>query len=511
MISRTLWALVAIHIGLGTLLALPAPPKDGQPYALGFSTYLAHPDRFFPSFSVCSDRRGNVYFSGNTRDRNFPATEGAFQRELKGEADAFVAKFAPDGKLVFATLIGGSKREHHTGIAVDDDGGVYLVGGTHSADFPVTPGAYDTSFNGEGEWAGDVYVAKLDPSGSRLVFATFLGGKVEDTASAIAIDSRGNIVVGGATCSADFPATAGAIHGQYTKQSCFLAKIGSAGDRLLFATSLGNGVYETISDLAIDDQDNIYATGFAATADLPVSGNAMRKNVIRPGKGGFENGLDHFLAKIEGAGSKVLYLSYLAEGGYVSSNVVWAAPNRLLVSGSTNSASFPVTGHAVSSKNAGERDAFLLVFDSRDMTPQYSTLLGGSQLDTVSSAYFLDQDLVVAGGITNSADFPLTGNALDSAYPAGDNLFNSSFLGRRKAFVSIVDIRKGQLVYSTYLGACLRFSLSPDPAGNLGFIAETGCHGFQGTTDFPVSEDALLAPPSFLMLGRILRSPAAKP
>lgn len=109
------------------------------------------------------DSKGYIYISGNTRDRNFPATEGAFQRELKGEADAFVAKFTPEGRIVFATLVGGTKREHHTGLAVDNDGYVYLVGGTHSADFPVTAGAYDTSFNGEKDWSGDVYLTFARP------------------------------------------------------------------------------------------------------------------------------------------------------------------------------------------------------------------------------------------------------------------------------------------------------------------------------------------------------------
>jgi hypothetical protein len=503
MLKKIIFTLIGICLGPGIVPAQTGQQTDGMSYALGFSTYLSLTDRFFPQFDVVTDANGFIYISGNTRDRNFPATEGAFQRELKGEADAFVAKFSPDGKVVFATLIGGTKREHHTGITVDSEGYVYVVGGTHSPDFPVTPGAYDTSFNGEGEWAGDVYLAKLDPSGSRVVFATFIGGKVEDTAHSIKIDSKGNIVIGGATCSSDFTATAGVIHGNYSKQASFIAKFGPKGDKLLFSTSLGNGVYEMVTDLAIDDKDNIFATGFTVAADLPVTDNAIRKNLIRPKVGGFENGIDHFLAKINETGTKIQYLSYWGDGGYMSSNIQWASPNRVMISGSTNSDNFPVTDNAVSKKNKGERDAFFAIFNSDDMTLQYSTLLGGSQLDTISKAYFLDKDRIVIGGITNSENFPLTENAMDSAYPATDKLFNSSFLGRRKAFVSVVDITNGQLVYSTFLGACLRFELIPDQSGNLGFMAETGPQGFPGFTDFPLSEDAFQAPPTFLMLGRL--------
>ncbi|TFG88521.1 MAG: hypothetical protein E4H16_04935, partial [Candidatus Atribacteria bacterium] len=152
-----------------------AEPDSLGCYSLGFSTYLSHTDKYAAGFDICTDSEGNIYISGNTRDKNFPATEGAFQTELKGEADAFVAKFTPGGELVFASLIGGTKREHHTGITVDDSGYIYLMGGTHSSDFPVTPGAYDTSFNGEGQWAGDVFLAKMDPSGSDIVFSTFIG------------------------------------------------------------------------------------------------------------------------------------------------------------------------------------------------------------------------------------------------------------------------------------------------------------------------------------------------
>jgi len=511
MVKKIVFIVLGICFAKGMMPAQTAGQAERMSYALGFSAYLAHTDRFFPSFALCTDSKGYIYISGNTRDKNFPTSEGAYQRELKGEADAFVAKFSPDGKVVFATLIGGTKREHHTGLTVDNDGYVYLVGGTHSADFPVTPGAYDTSFNGEGEWAGDVYLAKINPSGSNIVFATFIGGKVEETAGSVEIDSKGNIIIAGATCSPDFPATKGVIHDKYAKQASFIAKFNLNGDTLLFSTSLGTGKQDMVTDLAIDNKDNIYVTGYTVAADLPVTVNALRKNLIRPKVGGFENGIDHFLAKINETGNKILYLSYLGDGGCMGSNITWASPNRLMVSGSTNAENFPVTENAVSKKNKGERDCFFSIFNSDDMTLQYSTLLGGSQLESIFGAYFLDKNRVVIGGTTNSADFPLTENAMDSVYPAADKLFNSSFLGRRKAFVSIIDITKGQLVYSTYFGACLRFEIFPDNSGNLGFMAETGAHGFPGTTDFPLSEDAFQAPPTFLMLGRLaLNSPAER-
>jgi len=321
MMKKLVFCLAGIVLCQGLMPAQTSGQANPTAYVLGFSTYLSHTDKYAARFSIFTDDGGCTYISGTTRDNNFPATKGAYQTALKGEADAFVAKLAQDGKIIFATLIGGSKREHHTGITVDKQGFIYLVGGTHSSNFPVTRGAYDTGFNGEGEWAGDVYVVKMNPSGSDIVFSTFIGGKVEDTANQIGIDSKGNIIIAGCTCSADFPATDGVIDGQYTKQDCFISKISPDGDKLLFSTSLGNGLYEMVTGLAIDDRDNIYATGFTFAADLPVTANAHRKNMIKPKVRGYEGGGDHFLAKINESGTKILYLSYFAAGGNLGSNL----------------------------------------------------------------------------------------------------------------------------------------------------------------------------------------------
>ncbi len=224
MLRKICFILIAIYMSLGITQAQTNEDSDSTVYTLGFSTYLSHTDKYGAGFDVFSDDEGNTYVSGNTRDKNFPATEGAYQTELKGEADAFVAKFTPDGKLAFATLIGGTKREHHTAITVDEAGYIYIAGGTHSSDFPVTPGTYDTSFNGEGVWAGDVYLAKLNPTGTEIIFSTFIGGEVEETVGSgcIKIDSKGNIIIAGVTRSIDFPLTKGIIENKIHRIVSFL-------------------------------------------------------------------------------------------------------------------------------------------------------------------------------------------------------------------------------------------------------------------------------------------------
>ena len=113
MLKKLSLILLGILFSHAILKSQTSEQADSTVYTLGFSTYLSHSDKYASGFDIYTDSEGYTYISGNTRDKNFPATEGAYQTELKGEADVFVVKFTPDGKIVFATLIGGSKREHH--------------------------------------------------------------------------------------------------------------------------------------------------------------------------------------------------------------------------------------------------------------------------------------------------------------------------------------------------------------------------------------------------------------
>ena len=508
MLKKLSLIVLGVILCSGNALSQTSAEPDSATYSPGFSTYLWHTDKFAAGYDICTDGEGNIYISGNTRDKNFPASEDAYQTEIKGEADAFVAKFTPEGELVFATLIGGAKREHHTGLTVDGEGYIYLMGGTHSDDFPVTEGSYDTSFNGEGQWAGDVYVTKIDPSGSEIVFSTFIGGEVEETVTAggIQLDSKGNIVIAGTTHSQDFPATNGVICSEYTNQDSFIAKFSPDGDQLLFSTSVGRGRYEMITSIAVDDQDNIYVTGYTATSELPATDDAIRKNLTTPITPRFKGGIDHFVAKINDKGTELLYLSYLGSGGHMRSTLSWASPNRLLVCGSTNNENHPITENALSKEIQGDRDCYVTVFNSDDMSLEYSTVFGGSEADHVISGYFLDEDTIVIGGKTNSPDFPLTDDAWLSEYPAMEKTFSSTFSGRRKAFVSVIDISNQGLVYSTYLGACFQSKICSDKMGNISFIAEAGQRGESGMTGFPVTDNAFREPPTYLMMGRLVKN-----
>jgi hypothetical protein len=510
MLKKIRYILIGICFSLGMLLAQTNAQIDTMAYTFGFSTYLSQIDVGASGFDIYTDSKGYTYISGNTRDRNFPATEGAYQTELKGKADVFVAKFTPKGEIVFATLIGGTKREHHSGMTVDEQGFIYLAGGTHSPDFPVTEGSYDTSFNGEGQIAGDVFVTKINPTGTDIIFSTFIGGEVGETANTggIKIDSKGNIIIVGTTLSHDFPLTKGVIDKETTQMHGFLSKFSFDGEKLLFSTFFGNSLYEGINEFAIDDKDNIYIIGATFSADLPVTDNALRKEMIMPKAQGE---IDHYIAKINEKGTEILYLSYFAGRGYPTSSIKWAKPNRLIVCGSALEEGLPDIDNIISNKGEGVRNCYLSVFNSETMTLEYTSLFGGNDADNIMSAHFLNKDTIVIGGMTNSADFPLTENALYSDYPVNEKTFNSTFFGRRKSFVSVIDIKNSKLLYSTYLGSCFMFRIHPDKLGNISFVAEAGQRGEAGNTGFPVTKNAIMEPPTYSMVGRLLLNAIPEP
>ncbi|MBU0475151.1 MAG: DUF3471 domain-containing protein [Bacteroidetes bacterium] len=508
MFKKITFILFALLFSQGILKSQTNQLADTTVYTLGFSTYLSQIDKYASGVDIYTDSEGYTYISGNTRDKNFPATEGAYQTQLKGEADVLVAKYTPKGEIVFATLIGGTKREHHSGITVDDAGYIYIAGGTESSDFPTTEGAYDTSFNGARSWGGDVFVTKLNPTGTEIVFSTFIGGEVQETVGSggIKVDSKGNIIIVGATSSHDFPLTTGVIENNDNLHG-FLSKLSPDGKKLLFSTFFGSSPREGISGLTIDDLDNIYIVGNTHTAGLPVTDNAFRKEIMIPEAG---NLMDHFMAKINEKDHKISYLSYFATNAYSISSTTWTHSNRLIVCGSATGEGFPVTDNAISKKGQGKLDCFVSVFNSETMSLEYATLFGGSDGDRVLSANFINKDTIVIGGLTNSADFPLTENALYSEYPVCEKAFNSSFLGLKKSFISVIDIKNSKLLYSSYFGASHLFRFYPDKYGNIGFVAEAGQKSESGITGFPVTKNAT-EPPSYAMVGRLLLNAIPEP
>ena len=150
------------------------------------------------------DGRGQAYVIGSTISPDFPTTENAFDRTHDGGYDTFILKMAADGSQpVYSTLLGGSGGDRGYAIVVDDAGHAYATGFTYSTDFPTTSRAIDVIHDGD---FADAFIVKLEPDGSGLSYATFLGGDSTDYGTAIAVDGQGSVYITGATQSAEFPA-----------------------------------------------------------------------------------------------------------------------------------------------------------------------------------------------------------------------------------------------------------------------------------------------------------------
>ncbi|HEY8187072.1 MAG TPA: SBBP repeat-containing protein, partial [Pyrinomonadaceae bacterium] len=233
---------------------------------LDYSTYLGGSGQE-QGFDIAVDSGGNAYVTGSIfLSPDFPTTAGAFDRTADGNQDGFVTKFDPFGALVYSTYLGGSNSETGgTGIAVDSFGNAYVVGITPSLDFPTTPGAFDTTYNG----STDVFVTKLNPAGNGLVYSTYLGGSRNEGGAGdsispdIAIDASGNAYITSNTGSQDFPTTVGAYERTpKTLSAGFVTKLNPSGSALVYSTYFGGGG-STVSwglGIAIDGSGSAYVT-----------------------------------------------------------------------------------------------------------------------------------------------------------------------------------------------------------------------------------------------------------
>ncbi len=223
-----------------------------------------------------------------------------------------MTKLNPAGTaLVYSTFLGGSNVDFGNGIAVDGAGQAYVMGETTSVDFPITAGAFKT---GLAALDGDFFVTKLNPTGTALVYSTYLGGSGNETSncegtghSAIAVDATGNAYVSGSTESADFPITAGAFQTGLAALGAdvFVTKLNPTGTALVYSTYLGGENTERACSIAVDTSGNAYVTGFTNSDNFPIA------SAFQPALGAV---IDAFVTKLNPTGTALVYSTYLGVG-----------------------------------------------------------------------------------------------------------------------------------------------------------------------------------------------------
>ncbi len=306
-------------------------------------------------------------------------------------------------------------------IAVDLSGQAYVLGHTWSPDFPVTPGAFQTTYRG-GLGLADVFVCKLSPDGSSLVYSTFLGGTGQDLIQRqqLAIDTLGNAYVSGTTTSTDFPVTAGAFQSTLRgAQNIFVTKISASGASLEFSTYLGGSGRETTSSLAIDGANAIHVSGTTSSQNFPVTANALQHSY----GGGSSDG---FVCKISPDGTTLNYSTYIGGNQEDKMNFICVdARGIVYVGGQTSSANYPTTTDAFQATAPGGSNAMLSRIDPTGGHLLASTFIGGSSQDSAEAASLRGNGMICIVGWTQSTNFPVTPLNPPSVHSGGTHAFVS--------------------------------------------------------------------------------------
>ena len=282
--------------------------------------------------------------TGVTLSPKFPTTKGAFQ--TSGSfintigIGAFVTKFNAAGSaLVYSTFLGGISP---TGIAVDSAGDAYVTGSTYDA--PPLKNAFQATAGG----GGDAFVTKLNPSGSALVYSTYLGGSGQDYATGIAVDGSGDVYVTGDTVSTNFPTTPGSLQPVMGAEEAFVSELNPTGSALVYSTYLGGSAESFANGIAVDRSGNAYVTGWSPSATFPTTPGAFRS--------GSSGGA--FVAKLNATGSALVYAAQLADGK--GSSIAVDGSGNTYVTGIATSPAFPTTAGAFQTTfGTGHEDAFV--------------------------------------------------------------------------------------------------------------------------------------------------------
>jgi hypothetical protein len=404
-----------------------------------------------------------------------------------------------DPVLSYATYLGGSGDDAGLSIAVDSSGNAYVTGFTLSPNFPTTNGAFDTTCGTDGSChivefertflAEDVFVTKLNTTGSALVYSTYLGGSDDDTGLGIAVDSSGNAYVTGRTFSTDFPTTSGALQeakssgSGFSGPDAFVAKLNPVGNSLVYSTYLGGSGQDSGTGIGLDSSGNAYVSGTTLSTDFPTTNGAFQTS-FTGGAQASEGALNEaFVTKLNVTGSSLVYSTYLGGNSRDQAfSIAIDSSGNAYVTGETSSTGFPITSEALQTSLRGLINAFVTKLNSTGTGLVYSTYLGGSSGGIVGEA--VDEGLGIA--VDSSGNAYVTGETRSVDFPTTIGAFQPTKPGFFNSFVTKLNQTGSALIYSTYLGGTVEDSarsIAVDSAGNAHITGVTGSSNFSTTAN----------------------------
>jgi hypothetical protein len=378
--------------------------------------------------AIAVDASGNAYVSGSTYSTNFPVTSGAYQSVCGGRNDAFVIKLNATGTApLYATYLGGSHAEGFGGgLAIDAAGNAYVGARTYSNNFPTTPGAFQTSLN-RGVFCNecpDGFITKLNPTGTGLVYSTFLGGGNNDYLEGLALGADGSLYVTGATQSTNFPTTPGALQQtkadtyNYYDLDAFVTRLSPNGNSALYSTYLGAIESDFANAIAVDASGNAFVTGRTQSAGFPTTAGTYQ-TVFNSSSAG-----DIFVTKLNSTGTSLLYGTFLGgEKDDGARAIAVDATGNAVIAGVTSSYNFPTSTNAFQRNYSGDNDAFVMQLNTTGTQILYSSLFGDKGADTANDVAIDSQARIYITGGTYSMQFPVTQGSAWNAGPGESDVF----------------------------------------------------------------------------------------
>ena len=429
---------------------------------LVYSTYLGGSGND-TAYAVTVNAAGEAYVAGETLSTDFPLFSPGQSSNFGGN-DAFVSHFNASGNaLLYSTYIGGGGTDGASGLAVDAAGAMYITGWTNSVNFPTTPGSFQPVLIG----GYDAFVTKIDPSGHALDYSTYIGGTLNDQATAIALDGAGDAVIAGVTTSTNWPTHLPLQASLSGPSDAFVAKLNPTGTALIYSTYLGGSAADTAMGLALDGAGAAYVTGYTSSSDFPVVG------AFQPAFGG---SVDAFVTKIAASGTSLVYSTFLGgSGADAGFHVAVDATGAAYVTGPTSSTNFPLVNPFQATNAGGSFDSFVTKLAPSGAALVYSTYLGGNGTDFAEGMALDSLGSATIVGYTSSTNFPTLAP------------IQVALSGTYDAFITRLNAAGSGLVYSTYLGGTgdeTAYAVALDSAGATYVAGNTNSSNFPTLSAF---------------------------
>ncbi len=384
-----------------------------------------------------------------------------------------------DPELVFSTLLGGVRYDSCIGVAVDKQGHIYLAGGTQSPDFPSTPDSYDSTYGG----FDDIYITKFDPSGGTILYSTFIGGGSRDKYPfGMDVDEYGNVVIAGVTPENAFPKTPGSYTSPdqsflHSENRIFVAKLNSAGNKLIFSAVFGRPHQFRWENLhmKLDQDGNIYGACLGLISTTP--------NALQQSPPDVEKTLSPFIFKLSADGGELLYSSYFDYGDKDSVRIrcldVDREGNIYLagdIGGNPENINFPVTEECL--------DSQFHHFPDSSPYPVNGFISKISPQDGLLYSSFLFHTYPRAIYVASSGAMYFVSSKQGRFFPITENAYNKEGYNNSRLLYKISPSGR-ELIFSTYLFNAGIYGLEVDSGGDIYFAGVA----FE-TSPIPVTPDA---------------------